>query len=104
MCTNPGHNRAEFTEKLAVQGGKGAAGESELGDTIMREERVSVLQEGDHNKPMVDPNLQLSSFRFKAEKWIQPEVRNQISLPDSGEAHEVDADGENGKPDGDTDT
>ena len=75
MCTNPGHNRAEFTEKLAVQGGKGAAGESELGDTIMREERVSVLQEGDHNKPMVDPNLQLSSFRFKAEKWIQPEVR-----------------------------
>jgi MinD superfamily P-loop ATPase len=61
MCADPGHNGTQVTEKVTIQGGKGTTGESELGATIMREERVSVLQKGDQDKPMVDPNLPISA-------------------------------------------
>jgi len=85
MCADPGHKGTQITEEVTVQGGKGAAGKGELGGTIMREKRVGVLQEGDQDKPVVDPK-----------------VRHQVNLPDSGEALDVDAGGDNGKPDGDT--
>lgn len=56
MCAEPGHNGTQITEEVTVQGGKGATGKGELGGTIMREQRVGVLQEGDQDKPVVDPN------------------------------------------------
>jgi len=61
MCSDPAHDAAQITEKATVQGSKGATGEGELRATVMREERVSVLQKGDQDKPMVDPNPPISS-------------------------------------------
>ena len=61
MSTDPGHDGAQVTEKVTIQGGKGATSKGELGATVMRKERISVLQKGDQDKPMVDPDLPISS-------------------------------------------
>lgn len=56
MCAEPAHNGTQISEEVTVQGGKSATSKGELGGTIMREKRVGVLQEGDQDKPVVDPN------------------------------------------------
>ena len=60
MRANPGHNGTQITKEVTVQGCKGATGKGELGGTIMGEKRVGVLQEGDQDKPVVDPNHSMS--------------------------------------------
>ena len=58
MSTDPAHEAAEVTQKAAVQSGKSSASEGELRSTVVREERVGVLQEGDQNQPVVDPTIE----------------------------------------------
>ncbi len=56
-CTgsNPTHKAAEVSKQSAVQGGKRATGEGECASTVVREEGVSMLEEGDKNQPVVNP-------------------------------------------------
>jgi len=56
MCAKPPHKGTQITEEVTVQGGKSATRKGKLRGTIMREKRVGVLQEGDQDKPVVDPN------------------------------------------------
>jgi len=53
--SNPGHDRSEVTKEVTIISCQGTTGESELARTIVREEGVSVLQEGDQHEPVVDP-------------------------------------------------
>lgn len=55
MSTNPTHDVAAVSKKVAVKGGKGSAGESKLGSAIVGKKRVGMLEEGDQNEPVVDP-------------------------------------------------
>lgn len=58
VCTggsDPGHDGSKVAEEIAIISGQGTTGESELAGTIMRNEGVSVLQESDQHKPVVDP-------------------------------------------------
>ena len=55
--TEPCHEASTVTEELTVQSGKGTTGEVELGSTVVGEQGVSVLQEGDENEPVVDPDV-----------------------------------------------
>lgn len=46
-CSNPGHDGTEVTKEVTIIGRQGTAGEGKLGGTVMRQERVGVLQESD---------------------------------------------------------
>ena len=54
--TEPCHEASTVTEELTVQSGKGTTGEVELGSTVVGKQGVGVLQEGDEDKPVVDPD------------------------------------------------
>ena len=45
--SDPGHDRSKVTKEVTIISRQGTAGESELSRTIMREERVGMLQESD---------------------------------------------------------
>jgi len=49
MGTNPTHDAATITQQVTIQGSKGASGEGEFRSTVMRKERISVLQERDEH-------------------------------------------------------
>lgn len=55
MGTEPGHHRAEITKQFTVERRESTTGERVLWCTVVRKERVGVLEEGDQNKPVVDP-------------------------------------------------
>lgn len=55
MRSDPGHDTAEITKKLTVEGSKSTTGEGKLGSTVVRKEWVGVLQEGDQHEPVVNP-------------------------------------------------
>lgn len=55
MGTDPGHDASEVTEEVAVHGGKSTAGESELASAVVGKKRVGVLEEGDEDEPVIDP-------------------------------------------------
>jgi hypothetical protein len=55
VSTDPTHDLAAVTKKVAVKSSKSSTGESKLGSAVVREERVGVLEEGDQNQPVVDP-------------------------------------------------
>ena len=57
MSTDPTHEFAAVTEQASVEGGQGTTLEGELGSTVVGEEGVGVLQEGDQDKPVVDPAI-----------------------------------------------
>jgi hypothetical protein len=86
VCTEPSHDWAKVTKKVAIQGGEGTTGEGKLGSTVMREERVGVLEEGDENEPMVDPK-----------------IGDKVGLEDGEESESVDSETNSGEPKEDTD-
>ena len=51
----PAPEAARAAEQIAVDGREGAAGEGEGAGAVVGEERVSVLEEGDEDEPVVDP-------------------------------------------------
>ena len=53
--TDPAHEASEVTKQTTVQSRQSTTRESELGSTVMGEERVGVLQEGDQDQPVVHP-------------------------------------------------
>ena len=57
MGTNPSHDLAAVTKKLAIKSSESSAGESELGGTVMGKNGVGVLEEGDEDKPVVYPEV-----------------------------------------------
>jgi len=76
MCaggSNPGHNGSEVAKEVTIISRQGTTGKSKLARTIMREERVGVLQEGDQYEPVVDP-----------------EVRDKVGAEDLKESKPVD--------------
>lgn len=54
-CADPSHDRAEITEKLTIHSGQSTTREGELGSTVVREQRIGVLKEGDQYKPVINP-------------------------------------------------
>ena len=84
-CTDPAEERTGTTEERAVERGQCAAGEGEGRGTVVREERVGVLQEGDHDQPVVDPH-----------------VRDEVEADHLGERARVAPVDERGEPDEDT--
>jgi hypothetical protein len=58
MCysrTDPTHERAEVTKQVTIKSGQGSPSERELLGTVVRHQRVSVLQKGDEHKPVIRP-------------------------------------------------
>jgi hypothetical protein len=55
--TNPTHYGAQIAEKVTVERGESPTNECELGRTVVGEERVGVLQEGDQYEPVVHPSM-----------------------------------------------
>jgi len=81
---DPGHGGSEVTEEATIISGQGTTGESELAGTVMRKEGVSVLQESDQYKPVVDP-----------------EVRNEVGAEDLEDSKPVDRVVQSSKPEQD---
>lgn len=52
---NPSRDGATIAEEVSIEGRKGTAGESEFGSTVMGEERIGVLEEGNQDKEMINP-------------------------------------------------
>jgi len=55
--TEPAEEWTGATEKRAVEGGERTTLEIECGAAVVREVGVSVLEEGDQNEPVVDPEV-----------------------------------------------
>lgn len=72
MGTNPTHNRAAVAQQVTIQSSKGTPGESEFRGTIMRKDRISVLQERDEHQPVVHPVNLGSTRRIIDDKNFQP--------------------------------
>ena len=53
--TEPGHDTAKVAEEAPVKRSKGTARERELGSTVVGQNGVGVLEEGDEDKPVVYP-------------------------------------------------
>ena len=53
--TEPSSNWAKITEEATVECRESTTGESEFRSTVMGEEGVGVLEEGNQNEPVVDP-------------------------------------------------
>ena len=83
---DPPPEAAEVAEEVAVERGEGAALEGELGRAVVREERVRVLEEGDEDEPVVDPEV---GREVEAEDVREAEERDGV--PD-GDGPEEDAD------------
>ena len=72
MGANPTHNGAAVAQQVTIQGSKGTPGESEFGGTIMRKDRISVLQERDEHQPVVHPVRLESTRSIIDDKIFQP--------------------------------
>lgn len=104
MGTNPSHDASAVTEQVSVKGGKSTTSESELGGTVMREEGVGVLQEGDQHKPVVNPtSCRVSRCILPAMLSYSPEVGKDVDNEDGGETPVADASNETSSPKEDTD-
>lgn len=53
--TDPTHDTAEIAKKVTVEGSQSTTGEGELGCTVVGENGVGVLEERDHDEPVVHP-------------------------------------------------
>ena len=53
--SNPPHDLTAVTEKVSVQSRQGTPRKGELGSSVMRKERIGMLQESDEYQPVVDP-------------------------------------------------
>lgn len=53
--TDPTHEASKISKEVAVQGRKRAAREGELTRAVVGKKRVSMLEECDEDKPVVDP-------------------------------------------------
>jgi hypothetical protein len=85
MGPNPGHNRAKVTKNVTIEGSESSTSKVELGCTVVREDRVGMLQECDQDEPVVDP-----------------EVWKKVSPEDSYETEVVYRGGDSAEPDHDT--
>ena len=50
-CADPAHDAAAVTEEVAVKRRESTTGEGELGGTVVRQDGVGVLEEGDEHQP-----------------------------------------------------
>ena len=82
MGTNPTHDATTITQQVTIQGSKGASGEGEFRGTVMRKERISVLQESDEHQPVVRPVSLASTRNIIDNKFHQPQIRNKIESED----------------------
>jgi len=57
MGTDSSHGTSEVTQKAAVESSEGTASKGEFRSTVVGQEGIGVLQEGDENKPVVDPEI-----------------------------------------------
>lgn len=53
--TQPRRDATQITEELAVKCREGTTGEGELGGTVVGKEGIGMLQECNHDQPMIDP-------------------------------------------------
>jgi hypothetical protein len=90
-ATEPAEEWAGATEKRAVEGGEGTALEVECGAAVVREVGVSVLEEGDQNEPVVDPevgdtvdagHLQETTSHGPVDKGSDPEENTDVTDDD----------------------
>ena len=98
---DPGHDGSEITEEVTIISGQGTTGKSELAGTVMRKEGVSVLQESDQYKPVVDPGKMLAGVIERGNRRYIPEVRNEVSAEDLEESKPVDRVVQSSKPEQD---
>ena len=52
----PAHNRTKISEEVAIQRAQRAAGEVVCFRAVVREQGIGMLQEGDQDKPVIDPD------------------------------------------------
>jgi hypothetical protein len=85
MSTEPSHQLAAVTEKVAVHGSESTTRESKLGWAVVRKQGVGMLEEGDEDEPVVDPK-----------------VGNEIGNQDVGETIIVNTSGNAKRPESNT--
>ncbi len=103
MGTDPTHDLATVTEEVTVESSKGTTREGELGSTVVRQNGVSVLKEGDQDKPVVNPTGEsLEKLTKKGNTEHSPKVRNAIDGENLPDATVVSPGCEASKPERDT--
>ena len=76
---NPTHKRAEVAKQIAIKRCQSTTRECELLGTIMRQQRIGMLQEGDKDQPVVHP-VRKYSVNVKAKSHVNdsPEIGYKI--------------------------
>lgn len=77
MCresTKPCTDRAKIAEQVTIVGRQSTSYESELGRTVMRKERVGMLEESDQNEPVVYPQIgnEINSEHLSESTRVRP--------------------------------
>lgn len=68
--TNPTHDAAEIAKEVTVEGSQSATREGELGCAVVGENGVGVLEERDHDEPVVHPATR-SVFNGQCQRTLQ---------------------------------
>lgn len=97
--TNPTHDAAEIAKKVTVEGSQSAAREGELGCTVVGENGVGVLEERDHDEPVVHPTTRSVLNRQCQCTSDVPKVRNEVEAEDISKAEVVNRHANSQSPD-----
>ena len=78
-CANPTHKRSEVAKQITIEGCQSTTRECEFLRTIVRQQRIGMLQEGDEHKPVVHP-VQKYSAHIKIEgcENNSPEIWHEV--------------------------
>ena len=82
MSTDPPHDGAKVAQKVTVEGGKGTTSESEFGSTVVGEQRVGVLQEGNQNQPVVNPKIRDDIYAESLQETIVVDGSKDTTQPE----------------------
>jgi hypothetical protein len=76
---NPTHKRAEVAKQITIKRRQGTTRECELPGTIVWQQRIGMLQEGDEDQPVVHP-VRTYSVNVKVENHVDdsPEIGYKV--------------------------
>ncbi len=78
-CANPTHKRAEITKEITIESCQSTARECELLGTIVRQQWIGMLQEGDEHQPVVHPVRTYSTYEeIKNHGSDSPEIGYKV--------------------------
>ena len=77
-CANPTHKRSEVAKQITIKGCQSTTRECEFLRTIVRQQRIGMLQEGDEHQPVVHPVRKFSVYKDRELFDGLPEVWHEV--------------------------